>query len=86
MAQIDGDTPMHESLEPRVKALEDQIARLNDAQHHQVATTQALTQQVTQVQQQVEQQGAQFRNHLDCQLADQMSKIEALLSKRPRNE
>ena len=86
LAQIDGDTPMHESLEPRVKALEDQIARLNDAQHHQVATTQALTQQVTQVQQQVEQQGAQFRNHLDCQLADQMSKIEALLSKRPRNE
>ena len=86
LALIDGDTPMHESLEPRVKALEDQIARLNDAQTHQVATTQALTQQVTQVQHQVEQQGAQFRNHLDCQLADQMSKIEALLSKRARNE
>ena len=82
----DGDSLMQESLEPRVKALEDQIAKLGEAQNQQVVTTQALTTKVSQVQQQVESQGAQFRSHLDTQLADQMSKIEALLSKRPRNE
>ena len=82
----DGDSPMQESMEPRVKALEDQIARLGETQSKQAATTQALSSQVTQVQQQVESQGAQFRSHLDHQLADQMSKIEALLNKRPRNE
>ena len=86
LAAFDVDMPMNESLEPRVKALEDQIARISDAQTQQVATTQALSSQVNQVQQQVEQQGAKFRHHLDSQLADQMSKIEALLSKRPRNE
>lgn len=86
LAALDVDTPMNESIEPRVKALEDQIARINEAQTQQVATTQALSTQVIQVQQQVEQQGAKFRHHLDSQLADQMSKIEALLSKRPRNE
>ena len=83
---IDSDSPMPETLEPRVKALEDQIAKLSDSQSKQAATTQALSSQVAQVQQQVEHQGAQFRNHLDSQLADQMNKIEALLSKRPRNE
>ena len=82
----DGDSPMPDPLEPRVKALEDQIAKLNDSQTKQAATTQALSSQVAQVQQQVEHQGTQFRKHLDNQLADQMNKIEALLSKRPRNE
>ena len=86
ISSSDGDSLMQDALEPRVKALEDQIAKLNDAQHQQVATTQALSSKVTQVQQQVEHQGAQFRNHLESQLADQMSKIEALLNKRPRNE
>ncbi len=86
ISSSDGDSLMQESLEPRVKALENQIAKLGEAQTQQVLNTQALSSKVSQVQQQVEHQGAQFRNHLDTQLADQMSKIEALLNKRPRNE
>ena len=61
ISSSDGDSLMQESLEPRVKALEDQIAKLGEAQNQQVVTTQALTTKVSQVQQQVESQGAQFR-------------------------
>ena len=80
------DAVMTPNIEPRVKALEDQIKQIQSSQQAMNQQTQTIAHQVQQVQVQVETQSVQFQSHLDKKLEDQMSKIEALLSKRSRHE
>ncbi len=82
----DEDVNMTPSLEPRVKQLETQIAQIVDAQKSQQSQTVGLTSQVQGLQMQVERQSKEFQSHLDSKMESQMSKIEALLSKRMRQE
>ena len=82
----DEDVTMAPSLEPRVKQLESQIAQIVDAQKSQQSQTIGLTSQVQGLQMQVERQSKEFQSHLDSKMESQMAKIEALLSKRMRQE
>ena len=82
----DEDVNMGSSLEPRVKQLETQIAQIVDAQKSQQTQTSNLSTQVQGLQCQVERQSKEFQSHLDNKMESQMAKIEALLSKRMRQE
>lgn len=80
------DVAMDQAWEPRVRELEEKIAKIVDVQQAQSAQTNAVAQQVQNVQAQVERQSREFQTHLDSKLEDQMGKIEALLTKRARQE
>ena len=80
------DDPMTGTVEPRVATLETQIKQLQEAQAQQHMQTTQLAQQVSQVQGQVEQQTHKLQHHMDAKLAEQMTMIEALLTKRSRHE
>ena len=73
------DVEMIPVLEPRVKSLEDRLNAIETTQQQQLVKT-------DQLQAQVERQAQVFNNHLDVRLAEQMDKLEALLTKRARNE
>eukprot|EP00435_Cladocopium_sp_Y103_P051551 s1144_g16.t1 len=73
------DVPMVPDHEPRLAAMEKQIAQLQ-------AHSGSLDQKVDQIQRQVEMQSANFSNALDSKLSEQMAKIEALMNKRSRTE
>eukprot|EP00438_Fugacium_kawagutii_P005165 Skav206282 [mRNA] locus=scaffold922:138713:143392:- [translate_table: standard] len=74
----DGDSAMDGSeWEPRVKALEAQVASIGESQQQQIQQTQTL-------QQQVDGQGQALRQHLDMRLGQHMDRIEALLNKRAK--
>lgn len=80
------DVLMDHTWEPRVKDLEEKLARMSEVQQQQASQTERLTTQVQCVQSQMEKQSQEFRTHLDAKLESQMSKIEALLTKRARQE
>ena len=80
------DVLMDHTWEPRVKDLEEKLARISEVQQQQASQTDRLTTQVQCVQSQMEKQSQEFRTHLDAKLESQMSKIEALLTKRARQE
>eukprot|EP00435_Cladocopium_sp_Y103_P021712 s1192_g5.t1 len=73
------DVPMANDPEPRLAAMEQQIAQLQ-------AHSGSLDKKVDQIQRQVELQSTTFTNALDSKLADHMAKIEALMNKRSRTE
>ena len=76
----DGDASMEPSaLEDRVQHLEKQLSQV------QVSQT-GLENRVGQIQTQIEHQGIMFGQALDHKLAEQMDKIESLLTKRSRLE
>ena len=74
----DKDDPMVPSVEPRIAALEQQMAQL---QQRSVQ----LDGKVDYLHQQVESQAAKFEHALDTKLADQMHRIEMLMTKRARS-
>ena len=74
----DQDEQMQPSVEPRLQALEQQMAQL---QKHSVQ----LDGKVDFLHQQVEQQAAKFESSLDSKLQDQMHRIEMLMTKRARS-
>ena len=80
------DVQMDPALEPRVKDLEEKLARIADVQQQQHAQTSSIATQVQSIQSQVEKQSKDFQAHLDSKLETQMNKIEALLTKRARQE
>ena len=82
----DEDVNMSPTLEPRVKQLESQIAQIVDAQKSQQSQTSNLSSQVQGLQTQVDRQSKESQAHLDNKMESQMAKIEALLSKRMRQE
>ena len=72
------------SMEPPV--VDERVSRL-EAQMQQMAThQQQVDSRLGQMQQQIDTQGQQFNNALDSKLNEQMSRIEALLTKRSRHE
>lgn len=80
------DVSMESAWEPRVKVLEEKLAKMSEVQQHQAAQTDRLASHVQSVQAQVEKQSKEFQTHLDTKLESQMNKIEALLTKRARQE
>ena len=80
------DVSMESAWEPRVKELEQKMAMMSETQQSQMNQTNALAMQVQAVQVQVEKQSREFQTHLDSKLESQMNKIEALLTKRARQE
>ena len=74
----DQDEHMTPSMEPRLLALEQQMAQL---QKH---STQ-LDGKVDYLHKQVEHQAAKFESSLDSKLQDQMHRIEMLMTKRARS-
>lgn len=73
----DHDEQMAPSMEPRLQALEQQMAQL---QKHTVQ----LDGKFDYLHQQVEHQAAKFESSLDSKLQDQMHRIEMLMTKRAR--
>ena len=71
----DQDEQMGPSIEPRIQALEQQMAQL---QKHSVQ----LDGKVDYLHQQVEHQAAKFESSLDSKLQEQMHRIEMLMTKR----
>ena len=72
------DVQMAPSLEPRVTQLEQQLAALQ-------TKSGVIENKVDFLHQQVEQQSSKFESSLDHKLAEQMERIEALMSKRARS-
>eukprot|EP00435_Cladocopium_sp_Y103_P066186 s797_g28.t1 len=73
------DVAMASDQEPRLAAMEQQIAQLQ-------AQSSKMEHKVDHLHRQVELQGTAFSNALDAKLSDQMAKIEALMAKRSRTE
>lgn len=80
------DEPMEPTIEPRAKALEEKLNKLQETQAQQSNTTSLLAQQVSGIQAQVDTQTSVIQQHIDSRLTEQTSKIEALLSKRKHQE
>ena len=76
---IDRDESMQPTMEPRLQALEQQVAQL---QQRSVQ----LDGKVDFLHQQVERQTKQFESSLDSKLSEQMHRIEMLMTKRPRSQ
>ena len=74
----DQDEKMTPSMEPRLQALEQQMAQL---QKHSAQ----LDGKVDYLHQQVEHQAAKFESSLDSKLQEQMHRIEMLMTKRARS-
>ena len=74
----DHDEQMPPTIEPRIQALEQQMAQL-----HQRSIQ--LDGRVEYLHQQVEHQSAKFESALDSKLQDQMHRIEMLMTKRARS-
>ena len=83
---VSEDVQMDPALEPRVKDLEEKIAKIAEVQQQQHVQTNSIATQVQSIQSQVEKQSKEFQAHLDSKLETQMNKIEALLTKRARQE
>jgi hypothetical protein len=75
--QDEGDVPMSSTLEPRVAQLEQQIATLQ-------SKSVIIENKVDHLHHQVETQTSKFESALDSKLSEQMARIEALMSKRAR--
>ena len=75
----DKDENMLPTMEPRIQALEQQVAQL-----HQRSVQ--LDGKVDFLHQQAEGQSKQFESALDTKLAEQMHRIEMLMTKRARNQ
>ena len=76
----DDDTPMTDAhTQDRISQLENQIQSVTTQQKH-------IEDRIGNMQHQLDQQGVQFKQTLEQQLGDQMSRIEALLVKRVRHE
>ena len=78
------------SLHDRVNALEAQVSQVAHQQQVQAATSSSLAGQIGQMMQQLENQSTSLEKvmegAIDRKLGDHMTRLEALLSKRPRQE
>eukprot|EP00435_Cladocopium_sp_Y103_P008654 s711_g2.t1 len=80
------DTDMQPDYDPRISALEARVNQIQ-ADQKQLHTQQGVIgQKVEHISQQMDSHTTNLRSHLDERLNDQMQRIEALLSKRPRQE
>ena len=82
----EGDTEMTSAEDSRITALEQQIMQLQLNQQGLAHQHQVLEAKVDHFGGQFETQKQKLQSHMDDRLADQFSRIEALLSKRPRQE
>lgn len=90
-AGVNFDTDANMENDTRVTQLEDRLAFLEETvqQHHGQQQQQQNTiifNRIGQVQQQVEQQGTQLQQHFDRRMQEQLTQIEAILSKKGRTE
>ena len=82
----DTDAVMIAEEEGRISALEHQVHQMQQQQQGLTKQQQSLERKVELIGSQVESQTQKIQNHMDERLADQFARIEALLSKRPRQE
>eukprot|EP00435_Cladocopium_sp_Y103_P012055 s1587_g3.t1 len=80
------DADMGIGHEPRILALEQQLAKVQQDQQTLATQQGVLGKQVEHIGHQMDSHTNKLQHHLDERLNDQMQKIEALLSKRPRQE
>ena len=84
------DCEMTDASDSRIVQLEQQVQQLKGNFQHfeqrQTAHNQSIHAQVQQMDQKMQDQHVTINRMLDCKLADQMQKIEALLTKRSRTE
>eukprot|EP00435_Cladocopium_sp_Y103_P035850 s3491_g9.t1 len=80
------DADMNTDYEPRISALENQLAKVCKEQQSLANQQGVLSKQVEHIGHQMDSQTAKLQHHLDDRLNDQMQRIEALLSKRSRQE
>eukprot|EP00435_Cladocopium_sp_Y103_P064723 s31_g26.t1 len=82
----EADAVMTPADDSRIVTLEQQMHHLQQQQQGLSKQHQALESKVDKIGSQVEAHTQKLQNHMDERLADQFSRIEALLSKRPRQE
>eukprot|EP00435_Cladocopium_sp_Y103_P029049 s874_g7.t1 len=82
----DNDADMNPAMEPRIAALEQQVGLIQADQKQIVQQQQALETRVDHFGHQFDAQTSKLQSHLEDKLAEQISRIEALLAKRPRQE
>eukprot|EP00435_Cladocopium_sp_Y103_P017673 s1448_g4.t1 len=82
----DHDMDMQPDMEPRLAALEAQVSQIQQGQQTIAVKHQALETRVEQFGQQLEGQTKKLQNHLEDKMAEQIQRIEALFSKRARQE
>lgn len=84
--QTESDAAMPDSHEPRFAALEKQVQQLQQVQQGLAQQSSSFAQKLDYLNTQVEAQGTKFAQTMEIQLANQMSRIEALMEKRSRHE
>lgn len=80
------DATMSDVHEPRIAVLEQQIPQLQANQTTMMQQAGTFEKKLDCLNQHIEAQGACFAKTIESQLADQMTRIEALIEKRSRHE
>eukprot|EP00435_Cladocopium_sp_Y103_P066720 s4_g29.t1 len=79
MFSSDADVTMNGEMEPRIQAIESQLAQLQ-------SKSDTVEQKVDYLHKQIEVQGQTFTTAMEQKMSEQMARIEALMSKRSRTE
>lgn len=86
MGQRETDAEMIEADDSRISALESQVSQMQQQQKRMAAQQAGLEQKVEHMGQHLDSHTKQLKSHMDGKLSEQIQRIEALLSKRPRQE